>query len=154
MQEEKIDEEYVVLEDVGEVRKDDLVAKIEGFLESRLFVATIFVLVSLIAFFLGRVSVSKVEKVPVRVTNSGMAASLGGEAINTRVNLQTNEPDDATPAGSTSEIVVGSKNGNKYHYPWCPGAKQISDKNLIKFNSIAEAQAKGYTPASNCKGLK
>lgn len=154
MQEEKIEEEYVVLDEAGEVEKANLKAKVEGFLESRLFVATVLVLVSLIAFFLGRVSVSKVGKVPVRVINSSTAASIGGGVVNTGANLQVDESDGAMPADSTSEIVVGSKNGNKYHYPWCPGAKQIADKNLIKFNSIAEAKSKGYTPASNCKGLK
>lgn len=53
MQEEKIEEEYVVLDESGEVEKANLKAKVEGFLESRLFVATVLVLVSLVAFFLG-----------------------------------------------------------------------------------------------------
>jgi len=55
---------------------------------------------------------------------------------------------------STSIQVVASKNGTKYHLPTCAGAKQISDKNKVTFGSIEEARAKGYTPASNCKGLK
>ena len=40
------------------------------------------------------------------------------------------------------------------YYPWCAGAKQISEKNKITFASTEEARAKGYTPAANCKGLK
>lgn len=50
--------------------------------------------------------------------------------------------------------VVASKSGTKYHYPWCSGAKQISEKNKITFPSIEEARKAGYTPATNCKGLK
>lgn len=54
----------------------------------------------------------------------------------------------------SSYEVVGSRNGGKYHYPWCSGAKQIKDSNLIYFNTIDEARALGYLPAKNCKGLK
>lgn len=50
--------------------------------------------------------------------------------------------------------VVASKNGTKYHFPWCGGAKQISEKNKIIFKNTEEAKKAGYTPASNCKGLK
>lgn len=50
--------------------------------------------------------------------------------------------------------VIASKSGTKYHYPWCSGAKQISAKNKIIFASPEEAQKAGYSPATNCKGLK
>lgn len=50
--------------------------------------------------------------------------------------------------------VVASKSGKKYHFPWCGGAKQISEKNKIFFKSIEDARKAGYLPASNCKGLK
>jgi hypothetical protein len=56
-------------------------------------------------------------------------------------------------AGSQG-VVVASKSGTKYHYPWCSGAKQISAKNKIVFASPEEAQKAGYSPATNCKGLK
>jgi hypothetical protein len=50
--------------------------------------------------------------------------------------------------------IVASKNGTKYYYSWCGGASRISEKNKITFSSIEEARSLGYTPASNCKGLK
>lgn len=53
-----------------------------------------------------------------------------------------------------SEAVVASKNGTKYHFPWCAGAQSIKEENKIWFDSTAQARAAGYTPASNCKGLK
>lgn len=57
-------------------------------------------------------------------------------------------------AGAGAETVVGSRTGSKYHYPWCSGAQRISPANLVTFASIEEARAAGYTPASNCKGLR
>ena len=56
------------------------------------------------------------------------------------------------PQGDGS--VVGSKKGTKYHYPWCPGAKQISEANMVYFTSTEKARDAGYTPAGNCKGLE
>lgn len=52
-----------------------------------------------------------------------------------------------------SETVVASKNGTKYHLPWCAGASQMNEENKIVFESRAAAEAAGYTPAANCKGL-
>ena len=50
--------------------------------------------------------------------------------------------------------VVASWKGKKYHYPWCPGATHMSEKNKRWFKSIDEARSYGYTPAGNCKGLQ
>ncbi len=54
---------------------------------------------------------------------------------------------------STTGQVVASKNGTKYYFPWCAGVDRISDANKVWFNSVENAEAKGYSPASNCKGL-
>lgn len=121
---------------------------IERFLESRYFLAIIIVLVAIIAFCLGRVSKIEGSKEPVRVLESQAAATAVPAS-----NMSNGTFDTPTPQTSSGQ-VVGSKNGTKYHLPSCPGAKQISEKNKITFNSIEEARAKGYTPASNCKGLK
>ncbi len=60
----------------------------------------------------------------------------------------------APPAVSaTPGAVVGSKNSDKYHLPWCSGAKRISEANKVWFASVEEARAAGYVPASNCPGL-
>jgi hypothetical protein len=61
---------------------------------------------------------------------------------------------DSSVSGSNNGIVVASKSGKKYHFPWCAGAKQIAEKNKITFNSTEEARRAGYTPAVNCKGLE
>lgn len=59
----------------------------------------------------------------------------------------------AAPAGQGSGVYVASKNGTKYYLPTCSGAKRISDKNKVWFDTAAAATAAGYGPAANCKGL-
>ncbi len=54
---------------------------------------------------------------------------------------------------TTSGSVVASKNGTKYYLPWCAGVDRISDANKVWFASVETAQAQGYAPASNCKGI-
>lgn len=65
---------------------------------------------------------------------------------------------DSSTAFSLSGLKIGkfvaSKNSNKYHLPTCVGAKRIAEHNKIWFNSKEEAESLGYTPASNCPGLK
>lgn len=51
-------------------------------------------------------------------------------------------------------LVLASKNGTKYYFSWCSGASRITEANKIWFNSYAEAQKAGFTPAANCSGLK
>lgn len=57
------------------------------------------------------------------------------------------------PTMSSGGQYVASKKGTKYHLPWCPGAKAMNEENKIFFNSKEEAEAAGYTPAANCKGI-
>lgn len=47
--------------------------------------------------------------------------------------------------------VVASKNGTKYHHPWCAGASQIKEENKIWYESELEAQQAGLTKAKNCQ---
>jgi hypothetical protein len=56
----------------------------------------------------------------------------------------------ALPSGGE---YVASKSGAKYYLPWCGGAKLIKDENKVWFASKADAEAAGYAPAANCKGL-
>lgn len=132
-------EEYVSPEDFDEldVQKDGWKERAENFLGSGAFWVAIISLVAITSFSFGRISGLQDKREPVRVINSNTQAAA------------------AVGVGNIGgESVVGSKNGTKYHYPWCAGAKQISSKNLITFESIEKARAAGYTPASNCKGLK
>ena len=49
---------------------------------------------------------------------------------------------------------VASKTGKNYYFPWCGMVNRIKDSNLVWFADRAAAEALGYVPASNCRGLK
>ncbi len=46
---------------------------------------------------------------------------------------------------------VGSKNSDKYHYPFCSAARRILPKNLVVFKSAQEALNAYYVPCKICK---
>lgn len=156
MQEEEKIEEYVLAEDWGEKKDKNWRERLTDFLNSRYFGATIIILVAIISFFLGRISGLEEKKPPLKI----ISQALKEESLNQSANISDFQQAAAVGASPTldsmanSGQLVASKNGTKYHYPWCAGAKQISEKNLITFKSVEEARAAGYTPASNCKGLK
>lgn len=93
------------------------------------------------------------------VSEANKGQATGEVAGNTFVSLpvtsvkksapKTIEPQTVTSGGQ----YVASKNGTKYHFPWCPGAKAMNEENKIYFNSKEAAEAAGFTPAANCKGL-
>jgi len=127
--------------------------KIKGFLDkityslsNEIFVISMIILIGFAGFGLGRLSVSKVKKQPISVEN------LKNNEMTANVSESLKE---ITNENENSEgVVVASKNGTKYHYPWCSGAKSITEANKVYFKSTEEAKKAGYTPASNCKGLK
>ncbi|MFM2357712.1 MAG: hypothetical protein RJA61_449 [Candidatus Parcubacteria bacterium] len=122
------------------------------------FITFLIILVGTASFGLGRLSVSDIQK------NTDIKVFLP-EGLEANV-LQGFEQKDIQNSSEKQGIpenvyvpdqggeVVASKSGSKYHFPWCTGAKQISEKNLISFPSVEEARSAGYTPAANCKGLK
>lgn len=124
---------------MGSIR--DILQKIKFFLlfpPSDILIALIIILVGFAGFGLGRLSALSTLKTPVTIENTLLEGDLS-----------------ASPSQSLSSgVVVGSKNGSKYHFPWCSGAQSISKENLVSFASVEEAQRAGYTPAKNCKGLE
>lgn len=90
-------------------------------------------LVALASFGLGRLSATEAARPPVSI----------GRA------LQEGEPRGMAVGG----LVVASRTGSVYHYPWCSGASQIKAENQIWFKSEEAAQAAGYAPSKSCKGL-
>lgn len=107
--------------------------------EKDIILTAVIILVAFISFGLGRLSKIKEGRAPIMIENT--SASVKTSA-------------DKTTISSKEGIVVASKNGTKYHYPWCSGAQSIKEENKIWFNSTEEARKAGYQPASNCKGLK
>ncbi len=119
----------------------------------------IIVLVGLSGFGLGRLSVEESTNPGLRITETEKltetpAVSQAATAVIASEPSKTGGPPAPDRAGGQAGEVVASKNGSKYHFPWCSGAKAISAANKISFASTEEARKAGYTPASNCKGLR
>lgn len=131
--------------------------KIKGFIISQkieILLSLIIIFVGLASFGLGRLSVSEAQNDSIKIEKTvlGASAALSSDnKVKPDSHIDTQTPQQAS---QTSAQVVASKSGTKYHFPWCSGAKRISEKNKIVFNSIEEARKAGYTPASNCKGLE
>ena len=51
-------------------------------------------------------------------------------------------------------LVVGSRSGSVYHFPWCPGAETMKESNKVWFKDEEAARKAGYSPAKNCPGLE
>ncbi len=100
----------------------------------KLFLALVIILVATLSFGIGRLTGGE-EREGIKIENDTQSATV----INAVV-----------PAPRSLGEVVASKNGTKYHFSYCPGAKQIKEGNRISFNSATEAEASGYTLASNC----
>ena len=126
----------------------DYIIKIKHYAESReVLLATLILLVGFGAFGLGRLSKIEERRQPVIIQNAEETVNNQAAAVSA---LNTVNIAPAMAAGT----LVGSKNGSKYHFPWCSGAQRISEENKVWFSSKEEAEKAGYTPAANCKGLK
>ena len=93
----------------------------------------IVLLVGLASFGLGRLSALEEAKPVVSVRQAAAASVSRG-----------------IPLGG---LVVASRKGSAYHFPWCAGAQSIAADNKVWFESEEAARAAGYSPAKNCKGL-
>lgn len=118
--------------------------------DNTLFHAVIIVLVAASSFGLGRLSggdegLKSAENKPIVM--QGAAATALAVSSSTPKELANGLPSEGPAA------YVGSKNGTKYHALWCPGAGQIKEENKVYFANKQEAEAAGYTPAANCKGI-
>ncbi|HDH04065.1 MAG TPA: hypothetical protein ENH22_00905 [Candidatus Campbellbacteria bacterium] len=118
--------------------------------EKDIILAIIIALTALTGFGLGRLSKMRENKTPIKIENFGAAAVESVQEAVFRATAPGKEKDSILG----NKMFVASKNGAKYHYPWCPGARRIKDSNKIWFSSKKEAESAGYTPAKNCKGLK
>ncbi len=137
----------------------DLAREIKGVVwHEGVLLSTLLVLVAFGAFVVGRMSAS-VPVAPVTVSAGSQLAAPYAVPSNEVVEppskiVEVEGPQvfgDAPESGQGA--YVGSKNGTKYHLPWCPGARTIKAENKVWFNSKAEAEVAGYQPAANCKGI-
>lgn len=137
---------------IAETVSYDKGGRIERFpLFKKLFLSLTIILVALLSFGIGRLSVAG-DKEPVRIEYDPSMTNIQTPISNqiSNPNTQTNQA-TAIRAIQSNTGVVTSKNGSKYHYPHCSGAKQIKEENKIVFLTPAAAEAAGYILAANCK---
>jgi len=121
-----------------------MMQKLKSFLlDDAVFYALLVVSIAIVAFLLGRNSMSQSHPQPAGVLVSQQAPLVVRESEQ-RVRVSED--------GDTG--VIASRSGTKYHLPTCPGAKQIKESNKISFSSIEQAKAAGYSAAANCDGLE
>ena len=110
----------------------------------KLFLSSTIILVALLSFGIGRLSVVG-NREPVRI-------EYDEQLTTDDLQPTTNKNQTASVINAVREkSVIASKNGARYHYPHCAGAKQIKEENKIIFPTPAAAEAAGYTLAANCK---
>lgn len=106
------------------------------------YYGVLILLIGVASFGLGRLSVLDIEFQAEKGSVEYFEPEVGDGAYA----VETTE--------TTGDIqYVGSKNSNKYHLPWCSGAKRIKEENKIFFATVALAEQAGYEPAGNCEGL-
>ncbi len=109
-----------------------------------IFLGFCIVLISIISFNIGKINA--LHKKPIKITGQAniYQATAGTSSLNSI------EP---TPAQPKDLRVVASKASTtkKYHFTWCPGAKQIKEANKLWFENESLAQKAGYTLAGNCQ---
>src|SRR3989344_4145223 len=114
------------------------------FYQKDIFLGFCIVLISVISFNLGRINA--LNKTPIKITGEANVyqATAGNSVLN--------KP-KAIPAQPRDLRVVASKASTtkKYHFTWCPGAKQIKEANKLWFENESLAQKAGYTLAGNCQ---
>lgn len=124
-------------------------------LRDEVLVSALIIVVGVSAFYLGRLSVGESPKNLEAATQKTQESHITERAETPRVEEIGVEESSTKRASETNAEggYVASKSGTKYHLPWCGSAKQIKEENKIWFATKAEAEAAGYTPAANCKGI-
>lgn len=115
----------------------DFTNKIKPFIEEVVGEWGMILIVLLIgfgSFGLGRLSMLENVRPPVSITTAPTVA----------------EPREMNIGG----LIVASRTGNAYYFPWCSGVDKILLQNRVWFGSEEKARSAGYAPAKNCKGLE
>jgi hypothetical protein len=121
-----------------------------------ILVAGIIVLVGMGSFLLGKSWESSPE--PQIIQREAAAVIQTTETQEVAVThdpevLPVTKVEAAAAALPEAGGYVASKNGTKYHLPWCSGAKRILEENKVWFKTKEEAEAAGYAAAANCPGI-
>lgn len=126
-----------------------------------LFIVFIIILVGTASFGLGKLSAIEKKKTPILVLkmkdillSSVAVGEVADNAETGGASADSRAAQSASSADSTKGLVLASKSGTKYYYPWCSGVDRIKEENKIWFSTVEEAKTRGLTPAVGCTGLK
>ncbi|MBI2610286.1 hypothetical protein HYW53_03945 [Candidatus Giovannonibacteria bacterium] len=108
------------------------------------------ILIGVIGFGLGRISVSK-EKYAIKIEQNKIEQKKAQKTDDQSAAII--KAGESAQVAKKNEQFVGSKNGDVFHLPSCPGAKRIKEENKIYFTSKENAEKAGYRPAENCEGI-
>ncbi len=137
-------------------------AKTTPDLSKDLFIGALLIFSTIASFFLGRLSIlEEKQKGALSITMpAGIALEKTGPVVANNLSQETASvssaaiaPTEKKNAPSERGMYVGSKSGKTYHLPWCSGAQRIKEENKIWFADKADAEGRGYKPATNCKGI-
>ncbi len=130
----------------------DISLKFKEFMQnSDILLSILIVAISLSSFALGRYSVT--EKATGTISSQQKAEVVNSMNGGSVPGVEKEVPTETSVSPQQGSEYVASKNGTKYHLPWCSGAKRIKEENKVFFQTKEEAEKAGYAPASNCKGI-
>lgn len=104
--------------------------------DDRIFYSILLIVVAVTAFGIGRASVTE-----------NLVSSVTPQVEM----LQTASPVESGVASTHSTPVVAASGGTRYYYTHCSGVNRIKEENKVFFDSIAAAEAAGYTLALQCE---
>ncbi|MDO8471366.1 MAG: hypothetical protein Q7S49_02050 [bacterium] len=133
--------EIVSFDKDGRIERPSTLLGVNFPLFKKLFLSITIILVALLSFGIGRLSVAG-DREPIKIEYDPNLTEWSTPSVDQTANVI-----NAVKKGE----VIASKNGVRYHYPHCAGAKQIKEENKIVFPTPAAAEAAGYTLAANCK---
>lgn len=121
--------------------------------DDAIYLASLLVLVGVVSFGLGRLSVSTTSELSPQSAAIGLISPPDAPKLVSGQSEQggTSSVQTVPPVVPSSAPFVASKTSTKFHKVTCPGAKAIKESNKIYFTTIAEAEAAGYQKAANCK---
>ncbi len=117
------------------------------------FLAVIFLISVLIAFFVGR-TYKFMENRPAFYfesleTEQKYQQQIVGEEK--KKLFSKFQQEGGGGAAAQNKMIVASKGGKKYYFVWCSGAGNIKEANKRYFVDEQAAEKAGYTKAASCK---
>jgi endonuclease YncB( thermonuclease family)/methylphosphotriester-DNA--protein-cysteine methyltransferase len=91
-----------------------------------------------------------VASTPKAVPAATQAPTAKAVPVAAPAGVANTSPAAATASTESTGDIIGNKNSKIYHRPNCPGYKGVSEKNQVRFKTVAEAEAAGYRVAKNC----